>query len=66
MPVGVTTTVKCPACGKFAARISGTTAEVIFNCKTRGCGSELKVDYDNGRVMVSILGKSNEYTPAKR
>ena len=66
MTVGVATTVKCPSCGKFAARISGTTAEIIFNCKTRGCGCELKVDYDNGAVAVSIVGKSNEYTPAKR
>lgn len=66
MTVGATTTVKCPACGKFAARISGTTAEVVFNCKTRDCGCELKVTYDNGAVSVSIVGKSNVYTPAKR
>ena len=60
------TTVKCPSCGKFAARISGTTAEVVLNCKTRDCGSELKVDYNNGRVAVAIVGKSNAYIPAKR
>lgn len=66
MTVGAMTTVKCPACGKFAARISGTTAEVVLNCKTRGCGTELKLNYDNGAVTVSILGKSNEYTPARR
>ena len=60
------TTVKCPACGKFAARISGTTAEVVLNCKTRDCGSELKVDYNNGMVSVAIVGKSNAYIPAKR
>lgn len=60
------TTVKCPACGKFAARISGTTAEVIFNCKTRDCGSELKVDYNNGQVTVVIVGKSSVYIQAKR
>ena len=66
MTVGVTMTVKCPACGKFAARITGTSAEIVFNCKTRNCGSELKVTYDNGAVTVSILGKSNEYVPLKR
>ena len=66
MTVGVMTNVKCPACGKFAARITGISAEVIFNCKTRKCGSELKVAYDNGTVTVSILGKSNEYVPLKK
>lgn len=66
MTVGVATTVKCPGCGKFAARISaGTNAEVTFNCKTRDCGCELKITYDNGSVAVSIVGKSNAYTPAK-
>jgi len=66
MPVGVTTTVKCPTCGKFAARISGSNAEIILNCKTRRCGCELKVEYDNGRVAVSVIGKSSEYTPTRR
>ena len=66
MTFGATTTVKCPACGKFVARIAGTSAQVVVNCKTRKCGCELKLDYDNGNVTVSVLGKSNEYTPAKR
>jgi hypothetical protein len=66
MPFGSTTTIKCPACGKFVARISGTTAEVVVNCKTRKCGCELKVNYDNGAVTVGVVGKSNEYTPAKQ
>lgn len=66
MTVGATTTVKCPACGKFAARITGISVEVVFNCKTRNCGSELKVEYDNGVASVSVVGKSNEYTPARR
>lgn len=67
MTVGAATTVKCPSCGKFAARITGVSAEVVLNCKTRGCGSELKVEYNNGAVAVSIVGKSNEYfDPVKR
>ena len=66
MPFGATVTVKCPSCGKFVAQISGTSAEVVLNCKTRKCGSVLKVDYDNGAVTMSIVGKSNEFTPAKR
>ena len=66
MPVGATTPVKCPACGKFVARITGISAEVVINCKTRKCGCELQVNYDNGQVTVSVVGKSNEYTPAKR
>jgi len=65
MTVGTATTVKCPACGKFVARIAGISAEVVLNCKTRRCGCELKVEYDNGTVTVSVLGKSNEYFPAK-
>lgn len=66
MSAGDETTVKCPACGKFAAKIAGTSAQIIFNCKTRGCGSELKVEYDNGAVSVAIVGKSNEYSPVRR
>ena len=66
MTFGATTTVKCPACGKFVAQITGTTAEVVLNCKTRKCGCELKVCYDNGAVTVSVVGKSNEYSPVKR
>ncbi len=66
MTSGEPTTVKCPACGKFVARISGLSAEVILNCKTRKCGCELKLDYDNGAVTVAVIGKSNEYVPVKR
>jgi hypothetical protein len=66
MTVGAATTVKCPRCGKFAARIIGTSAEIVLNCKTRGCGSELKVEYDNGKVAVSIVGKSNTYFDSVR
>lgn len=66
MNSGDPTTVKCPACGKFVARITGIAAEIVLNCKTRKCGSELKVEYDNGSVTVAVVGRSNEYSPLKR
>jgi hypothetical protein len=58
--------VKCPCCGKFVAKISGVSAEVTLNCKTTRCGSELRIEFSNGAVVVSVVGKSNQYSPMKR
>jgi phage FluMu protein Com len=55
------TTVKCPACGKFLAQVSGVRAQVILNCKTRRCGSEIRITYADGAVTTSVVGKSNEH-----